>query len=342
MPINVEILETPDPACDAFIKENPQGRLTYLSAWAEMIASTFGYKSFYLIAREKGVEGVLPMMQAKSLLFGNRMVSQAFSSYGGIIANSDAARDALFNKAVELAHIQRCETIEFRNIKPLPYDLYLREDKLTMFIPLEAGAEHVWNKARPEVRKQTRKAIKNGLVAVDGGAELMDVFYDIYSSRMHELGTPAFPRKLMAMMIKRFPDNVRLFVVRLGDVTVSAGLVTCFNGIAEIPWSATISKYNRLYPNRLLYWTMIKYYGDRGARLFDFGRSSVGSGNYEFKRRWRAEPVKLHYQYWVRPGHKLSIASPDNPKYQKKVRMWKKLPLWMARLVGPIISRRLV
>lgn len=341
MPVRVEILEEPSPACDAFVKANPQGRLAYLPAWAEMISKTFGCKSFYLVARQENIEGVLPMMQAKSLLFGNRMISQAFSNYGGIIANTDEARNALFDKAVELAQMQRCETIEFRNIEPLPYDLHLREDKLTMFIPLEAGAEHVWNEARAEVRKQTRKAIKNGLVAVDGGAELLDVFYDIYSRRMHELGTPAYPRKLMATMIERFPDNVRLFAVRLGDVTVSAGLMTYFNGIAEIPWSATVGKYNRLYPNRLLYWTMIKYYGDRGARLFDFGRSSVGSGNYEFKRRWRAEPVTLNYQYWVRPGHELSIASPDNPRYQTRVQMWKKLPLWTARLVGPMIARHL-
>lgn len=342
MSVNVEILKTPDPACNTFVKNNPDGRLAFLPEWAEMLAGAFGCKSFYLVARGEGVEGVLPMMQSKSWLFGNRMVSQAFSSYGGILANNDAARDVLFNKAVELAQIHGCNSIEFRNIKPLPYDLYLREDKLTMFIPLEDGAEHVWNKARPEVRKQTRKAIKNGLVAIDGGEELLDNFYNIYSKRMHELGTPAFPRKLAAVMLREFPDNIRLFVVRLGDVSVAAGMMTCFNGIAEVPSSATLGKYNRFYPNRLLYWMMIKYYAEHGAKLFDFGRSSVDSGNYEFKRRWRAEPVKLHYQYWIRQGHKLSVMSPDNPKYVKKVQMWKKQPLWMARLIGPLISRHLI
>ncbi|GAH85602.1 unnamed protein product, partial [marine sediment metagenome] len=68
---------------------------------------------------------------------------------------------------------------------------------------------------------------------------------------------------------------------------------------------------------------------------------TAGSGNYEFKRRWRAEPVRLHYQYWVRPGTELSIVSPDNPKYRKKVQLWKKLPLWLTRLIGPRISRDL-
>jgi hypothetical protein len=158
---------------------------------------------------------------------------------------------------------------------------------------------------------------------------------------MHELGTPAYPRRLMGAMLATFPDHVRLFAVRLEGECLAAGLVTCYNGIAEIPWSATRTEYNRMYPNRLLYWQMVRYYAERGARLFDFGRSSIGSGNYEFKRRWRAEPVPFHYQYWVRPGRELSVLAPTSPKFRRKVAMWKRLPGWVARRLGPRISRHL-
>jgi len=340
--MEVSILNSPDPACDEFITQSPEGRICHLPAWASVVVRAAGHRTFYLVARDSGqVRGVLPLTQVRNFLFGNRMISQAFSTYGGLLAESDQARNALFNHAVELATKLDCESIEFRNIKPLPYDLHLREDKLTMLIQLEAGAEQVWQNVRGEIRKQTRKAEKNGLVVVDGAMELLDDFYAIYSRRMHELGTPAYPRKLMAAMLDMFPENVRLFVIRLEDMCVGAGLITHFNRIAEIPCSATLSKFNSLYPNRLLYWNIIKYCCDHGAKLFDFGRSSVGSGNYEFKRRWRAKPVQLNYQYWVRPGHRLSILSPDNPKYRKKVQMWKKLPLWVARLAGPYISRNL-
>jgi len=342
MPIKVEILNTVDPACEVFVKAMPDGRLCHLPAWSVMVMRTVGHRPFYLAARDgTQISGVLPLMQVRSRLFGNRMISQAFSNYGGILSDSVEARDALFARAVEVATELNCESIEFRNIKPLPYELHLREDKLTMFIGLEEGAEQVWSNVRREIRKQTRKAEKNGLVVINGGVELLDDFYAIYSKRMHELGTPAYPKKLMVDMLESFLENVRLFAVRRDDVSVGAALVTCFNGIAEIPWSATLGKYNHLYPNRLLYWSIIKYYCGEGARLFDFGRSSVGSGNYEFKRRWRAESVRLHYQYWVPRGRQLSILSPDEGRYQKKIEMWKKMPLWLTRLIGPYISRNL-
>jgi serine/alanine adding enzyme len=341
--MNVEILKKPDSACDAFVVQRPDSKICHLPAWGAMVERVTGHKQFYLVARDANkVCGVLPLTHARSYLFGNRMISQGFSTYGGILADNQQARDALFEFAVEQAKQLNCESIEFRNTEPLPYDLHLREDKLTMLITLEGGAEHVWNNFRTEIRKQTRKAEKEGVVAVDGGAELLDDFYEIYSKKMHELGTPAFPRQLMAAMLQTFPENVRLFAARFGDKSVSAGLMTYFNGVAEIPWSAALGDYERLYSNRLLYWTIIKYYCDRGAKIFDFGRSSVDSGNYEFKRRWRAEPVRLYYQYWIHPGHKLSIISPDNPKFNKKVEMWKRLPLWTARMLGPYISRNLL
>ncbi|MGB8227274.1 MAG: FemAB family XrtA/PEP-CTERM system-associated protein [Sedimentisphaerales bacterium] len=343
MAISVSILNTSDPVCDAFISQRPDAKICHLPAWGVMVERAVGRKQFYLVARDSDkVCGVLPLTHIRSFLFGNRMVSQGVSNYGGILADCLEARDALFEFSVELAKRLNCESIEFRNIEPLPYNLHLREDKITMLIPLEGGADQVWDNLRPEIRKQTRKAEKEGLTAVDGSMELLNDFYDIYSRKMHELGTPAYPRILMAAMLQTFPENVRLFAVRLGNVTVGAGLMTFFNGVAEIPWSATLDKYNHFYPNRLLYWTIIKYYCDKGAKIFDFGRSGVDSGNYEFKRRWRAEPVRLYYQYWVHPAHQFSIVSPGNPKFKKKVEMWKRLPLWAANLLSPYISRNLV
>ena len=83
------------------------------------------------------------------------------------------------------------------------------------------------------------------------------------------------------------------------------------------------------------------YYCAAGARCFDFGRSTVDGPHYRFKKQWVTEQMTLHYQYWVRPGHDLSIVSPDNPKFRRKAELWKRMPLWATRLLGPLISRSL-
>jgi FemAB-related protein (PEP-CTERM system-associated) len=269
------------------------------------------------------------------------MISQAFYTYGGPLVKSACAVDALYNLAVQLATEHKCETIEFRNIKPLPYEMRLRTDKVAMHLPLKNDPDELWRSFKGEIRNRVRKAQKAGIVTISGGVELLNDFYRIWTQRMHQLGTPAYPLKLMHAILQTFPNDSRVFVVRLGDLTIGGGLTTCLNGFADMQWVATRVEYNTLAANLLLHWSVIKHHCLAGASCFDFGRCSIGGPTYEFKRRWGTEPVKLFYQYWVRPGQHFSPAVPDNPRYGQKVRLWKKLPLWMTRLIGPYLSRNL-
>lgn len=340
--MKVTIVTSSDAACNAFVIQRPEGKICHLPAWSNIITKAAGHRPFYLVARDDAeIHGVLPLTQVRSRLFGNRMISQAFSNYGGPLTDSVEARDALFNYAVELATELNCESIEFRNIQPLPYNLKTRTGKISMHLPLSHDPEEIWKSFKPNVRNHVRKAEKSNLIAVSGGVELLDEFYRVYTIRMHQLGTPCYSCKLMYNILQTFPDNSNIFIVRLNKLTVGAGFTMCFNRFVEIPWSATLVKYNNLCPNNLLYWSVIRHYCLAGATYFDFGRCTIGGSTYQFKKQWGSKPVELHYQYWVRPGHQLSILSPDNPKYQKKSKMWRKLPLWLTRLIGPAISRNL-
>jgi len=76
----------------------------------------------------------------------------------------------------------------------------------------------------------------------------------------------------------------------------------------------------------------------RGSSSFDFGRSSEDSGTYRFKKQWGAMPQPLPWQIYLRKGD-LEAARPDNPKYQKRIERWQKLPVWVTRAIGPPIVR---
>jgi len=343
--MDVSILDGSSPACDEFVGRSPNGKLCHLPAWSRMVERTFGHRGYYLVARDgNAVRGVLSLIHVRSWLFGNRMISQAFSNYGGPLAEDRQTLDALYAEAVGLAERLGCESIEFRNVEPMPYDdLDLRTDKVCMYLPLKGDPDELWRsfKSDTKVRNHVRKAENAGIVAEDGGIELLEEFYRVYAIRMHQLGTPAYPRSLMRGILETFPDNSRLFVARLGNVTVAARLLVHFNGLVQSRWGITLTEYNHLSPNHLLYWAALKHYCRAGASCFDFGRSTVDSGPYRFKKQWGTQIVPLHYQYWVRPGHKLSLANPDNPKYKRRVELWKKLPLRVANLIGPYISRSL-
>jgi FemAB-related protein (PEP-CTERM system-associated) len=321
----------------------PEGKICFEPAWIAAVARGFGYDNRCLIAREgRTVRGLLPLLEVRSRLFGHRLITQApFYSYGGPLADDSEVRDALVHHAIGLAEEQRCDYIEFRTTETLPYNLVVRTGKMCMHLSLAADPEVLWKSLDPKVRNQVRKAEKSGLVALSGGLELLDEFYRLYTIRIHQLGIPCFSKRIMYGILKDLPEYSRIFAVKLGDRTIGAGFTTCFNRFAEIHWGATLVEYNALCPNNLLYWSIIRYYCLAGAAVFDFGRCSDGGNTYHFKKQWGTVPVPLYYQYWVRPGHALAVASADDPAYRRKIALWKKMPLWLTRFIGPRISPHL-
>jgi len=91
--------------------------------------------------------------------------------------------------------------------------------------------------------------------------------------------------------------------------------------------------------NDFMYWELMTRAADRGARLFDFGRSKIGTGSFAFKKNWGFEPEPLHYQYWLQPGREIPDHNPLNPKYRTMIAAWKRLPLPIANIIGPAIVR---
>jgi serine/alanine adding enzyme len=337
--MNVDICNSNRPELDDFVRRMPGAKLCHLFAWAQNVVRPLGHKSFHLVAYQNGnVCGILPLTLIRSRLFGNRMISQAFSNYGGPLAENEAASRALYERAIEMSEKHECDSMEFRNIEPLPYDLHQRTDKVTMCLPLTSDPVELWTRLRPQIRNRIRKAEKVGLIVTTGGSEMLVDFYRMWTRRMHQLGTPCYPRKLFSAVLKTFPDDSRIFLVNLNGTPVGGLFVYSFNGLAQSRWGAVLTEYNDISPNYLLNWAAMQHFGALGAQWFDFGRSTVNSGQHVFKKRWGAKQIPLAYQYWTRPGHDLSIAKPDNPKYAARVETWKKLPLWFTRLAGPYIS----
>lgn len=337
--MHVELIASPDPAWDAFVENHPAGRLCHTWAWSSMIQRTFGHEALLLAAYEgTTLRGILPLTLVRSRLFGTHMVSQAFSNYGGPLADDDRTLAPLLERAYDLANERRCRQIEFRGTSPLASDHHQRTDKVCMHLPLNPDPDVVWRGFRPEIRNRVRKAQKADLTTVGGGAGLLSEFYDVWTVRMRQLGTPCYSKKFFLGLLERFPRAARIFVVRHAGTPVGTGLFYAFNHLAQCRWAATLTEANSLSPNMLLYWTAIEHYCRARISTFDFGRSTEGGTQYEFKRRWGAQTVQLYYEHWTAPGHTLEMTTPNSPRYRRKVEMWKRLPLTVTRILGPRIS----
>ena len=87
-----------------------------------------------------------------------------------------------------------------------------------------------------------------------------------------------------------------------------------------------------------MYRNLLRRAIERGSETFDFGRSSMDSGTYRFKKQWGAQPHPATWQYYIRHGS-VEDMRPESATNQRLIRIWKKLPVWGTRLIGPSIVR---
>lgn len=80
---------------------------------------------------------------------------------------------------------------------------------------------------------------------------------------------------------------------------------------------------------------------ERGLKIFDFGRSKLGTGAFDFKKNWGFEAQALHYTYQLHQSLAVPDTNPLNPKYQLFIKMWQRMPLALANVIGPHLVKNL-
>ncbi|RPI49650.1 MAG: FemAB family PEP-CTERM system-associated protein [Acidobacteria bacterium] len=328
---------------DAYVNSRPNATGYHLAAWATVFTKAFGHETRYLAAECGGeIAGILPLVIFNTPFLRRFSVSLPFVNYGGIVADAPEIERALMNAAVAATKAARGEYLEMRHTRRHFPALPSKQHKVAMVLPLEETEEKQWKALDRKIRNQVRKAEKSQLRASCGGLELLDAFYDVFAHNMRDLGTPAYGKPWFHHILATFPENTRIFCVWLGDQPVAASYVFWHGDTIEVPSASSLRRFNSLCTNTMLYWEMLRFAIGRGFRNFDFGRSTPGAGTYEFKRQWGAQPHELTWEYWLASGdEQLPDLSPQNPRVQWAIEVWRHLPLPVTRAVGPLVVRHI-
>ncbi|MDF1552151.1 MAG: FemAB family PEP-CTERM system-associated protein [Deferrisomatales bacterium] len=330
------------PDWGAYLAAHPAATIYHDPRWGRILRDACGGQPFYLTARRSAaVVGVLLLVGQKSLLFGSRLTSTPYFDAAGILSDDDGAASALLARARELREAEGYAVLELRQLTPVAKEDATRTDKVTLWLDIADNSEAMWEQLKTKVRTKVRKTQKNDFSLAVGGVELVDAFHDVYSRAMRDLGSPPHGRRIFQRIAAEFTAETRLFVVRRGGAAHAASFTLTDPWGFHVPWSGSDYRYRNLGANRFLYWEMLAHAAEAGAGRFDFGRSTVDAGTYEFKREWGAEPVQLHWQQFVADGAAVPEVRPDSGKYARMVEYWKKLPLPVARTLGPWLIRQL-
>jgi FemAB-related protein (PEP-CTERM system-associated) len=205
--------------------------------------------------------------------------------------------------------------------------------------PIAADHDRNMNAIPRKQRAMVRKAMQNGLVSVCN--DDVGVLHRIYAESVRNLGTPVFSRRYFDILMDAFGPCANVVTV-LDDGAPIASVLNFYWRDEVLPYYGGGTRTARLRAgNDFLYWEVMRRAADRGCRLFDFGRSKIGTGAYAFKRNWGFAPETLHYRFRLAPDAAIPDHNPLNPKYRLFIAAWKRLPLPLANAIGPMIVRGL-
>jgi FemAB-related protein, PEP-CTERM system-associated len=321
---------------DALVRRSPGWTHFHLHGWRSVIGRVFGHDCIYLAARtdDGHLAGVLPLVRVKSVAFGHYLVSMPFLNYGGPLG-TERAITALAEHAAEVARRDGVKLLELRSRAPLPVRFPTSHRKITVLLDLPGDADVLWKQLDAKVRSQVRRPRKEG-VTVRFGASEVGPFFNVFSRHMRDLGTPTQPLRFFEAIAEQFPDDAWFGCAYHQGRAVAAGCALRWADEVEITWASALVEYKRIAANMLLYWSFMERAIDDGARVFNFGRCTPGEGTHRFKLQWgsRDEPL-WWYDLATRPG--TTTPSPKDSGYAWGPRVWKRLPVSVATVLGPRI-----
>ena len=339
--MEIELYTNNDSAeWDAFVEAHPESTFFHLSRWSEVLSGALRHKPHYLFTRDSsGIAGVLPLVETKSAIFGNTLCSNPFCVTGGPISNSEDAEEALLKAANELANELNVGHLEMRGRRKLNGDWISNELYVNFSKTISDDHDENMKSIPRKQRAMVRKGIKNNLVSNE--TDDVDRFYRVYSESVRNLGTPVFSKKYFHHLKSAFGEKCRLLVISNSDIDLAAVMSFYYRDQVIPYYGGSVLPARKLQANDFMYWELMRRSADEGIRVFDYGRSKIGSGAFSFKKNWGFEAEQLHYECKLIKSKALPELNPTNKKYSKAIELWKKLPIPIANTLGPYISRTL-
>jgi FemAB-related protein (PEP-CTERM system-associated) len=324
---------------DAFAGAHPYGSPFHLQAWRRSIEESFGYKSCYVLAVEGDrLRAVLPLFLVRNVLVKKALISSPFAVYGGILADSNEAATAVYEYVRKKAHALGVQYLELRNAHA---GMCVGEPNISRYVTftqaIRPSEEAILEAIPRKTRYMVRKALKHDYSC--RVTEDLTHFEALYSENLRRLGTPSFPHRYFASLLRNFKGSIDVREYWLHDRPVAAVLSFYFRDQVLPYYGAADPAFNAFSPSNFMYFDLMRWAGQNGYSAFDFGRSKKDSGSYEFKVHWGMQERELPYEMLLVRRKSLPNFSPQNPSYQLPIRIWRKLPLGVTRALGPMLVR---
>lgn len=341
---DLQVATCDDPAAwDRFVR-SADGPPFALWGWARAL-ETYDHETWPLVVREGGtIVGALPLHLARSRLFGSKLVSPMFGERGSVLttdASPEPVTRLLLDRVRSLAEEQAVDFVSLRGRDLGDYDGFERRTRFVTFrIPVDGGAESIWDAMESSRRGHVRKARENSSLEFAVGDSVSDLreYYRLHLETMRGHGTPPHSFRFFRTLWDELwrDGNFRLTLVRKDGDPIN-GVIDLASDTTVHQWSA-VSDYafRDLDGGSLLTWKSLEWAAENGYDAYELGRTREGSGVYSFKKSFGGEKTwydDFHYF----PRETGTLPDPEREVYEPIKRAWRRLPIPVTRAIGPKI-----
>lgn len=318
---------------------------TALDSWSDVVKKIYKYPVYRFETEIEGnVTGLLALTQVKHPIFGNYLTTSPFGSYGGFAFSSPEARDLLLAEAARLTTSLAAEYTNIRWLdtgnppEPAPPGWVQHPAYATYQLDLKPDPQELMPGFSSDHRNHIRKSLKKDFSVKFGHLNLLDDAYEALARSMHELGSPYHAKAYLRTMAESLGDALEFVVLYAGDGRLAgAGVFILHGNIVTNLHLNILREFRSDYAGEFAYWKVIERYCQRDSQIFDIGRSLLGSGNETFKMKWKPRKEMLSYWYSLKPGAELPALNQKNPKFALAIAVWKRLPAFIVRPLGPLL-----
>ena len=331
---------------DEYVYNSKNSTFFHLYDWSTVVENSYSHQSIYLYAESSNkIIGILPLFFLRNRILGSCMISLPFCDYGGPLSDNKEIDNILIKKSINISIEKKVNYFQIRSINNYRIENMVNNtDKVNLILNLKSDYTKLWSALKPKVRNQVRKSEKNLKIILPTKLEKeksLAQFYKVFSQNMRDLGTPVHSVRFFKSMVEIFSDQINFAHILLDNKTIASAIYINFKDSIEVPFASSIKKYRSLCPNNLLYWELIKLACIQNKSQFIFGRSTRGSGTFNFKKQWGAISERLNYQFISLDNKSQPIQSSHKRTYAFSRKIWSKLPLPIANIMGPLIMRNI-
>ena len=330
---------------EAYIASHPGACFGHTAAWRRAIREVYRVRSRVVVARAEGrVVGVAPWSVLHGPAGGRYMVIAPYASHGGILGDSVEVRAGLLAASVRFArralvgHLHlRAPGVEALELS-VPASFHAGR-YVSPRIHLSPDVETCWQRTLSgRARTAIRKARKVG-VSIERVRGDWEVFDGIFAEGNHALGSPFHGAPFYRALERNLGERLFTWVAWHQGRPAAAALAVEHGDTLNYTYGQNVHALRPTNANSLLIWAMIEQGFDRGLRWLDLGRSELDTSHSRFKEQWGAEAVLIDEALVPVLRGAIPDLVPTNPRFAMARRAWARLPLHLARTLGPWVSR---